>query len=45
MAYDSTTQAMRPISKKHNELLKKLAKKQRRTLQTTLELLIEEATK
>lgn len=41
MAYDSKTQAMRPISKKHNQMLSKIAYSQRRTLQTTLEMLIE----
>jgi hypothetical protein len=43
MPYDPKIHSTQIISKKHKALLKKLAKKQRRSMQATLEILIEEA--
>ena len=45
MAYDLETQSRPVISKAHHDQLRQLAKRQRRTLQATLELLIEQAYK
>lgn len=43
MAFDNLTQSRPVISKTAHEKLRELSKQQRRTLQATLELLIEKA--
>lgn len=43
MAYDTATQSRPVISKEHHTKLRELADVQKRTLQATLELIIEKA--
>lgn len=43
MPYNPEIHATVILSKRHKDMLKKIAKKQRRTMQATLEILIEEA--